>query len=103
MPSQLLKIKELIPFLPKSDIPYATKFYNDKDWESLKDLTWSAWERYKWRTKNKGYTVKYADLDADKLAELALECNEYYYLIYPWEEEIEDDFEGDEDTDEEEF
>lgn len=97
MPSLLQIIKDLIPALPKSDIPYAYKFYNNRDWESLRDLTLSAWKRYKL------HNAKYKTLDADKLAELAMACEDYYYLIYPpWEEELGGNFEDDEDEDEDE-
>ena len=100
MPNQLQRIKELIPNLPKDDIALATKFYEEKDWESLKELTWSALQRcFTGNKKRRQISIKYRDLDIDKLEELALECNDYYYLIYPPEEDV--DYVYDEEEEEE--
>ena len=96
MPNLLNKIKELIPELQTKDIAHANNFIIKRDWESLKDLTWSALQRIELSMKKGEIPERYANLDIDKIRELALLCNEYYYLIYPEEDEIEDDFEDEE-------
>lgn len=92
MPNQLQKIHELIPYLPKKDISYAEKFVANRDWESLKDLTWSSLQRMENALERGILDLKYGNIDLDKIRELALVCNEYYYLIYPEEIEVPDDY-----------
>lgn len=97
MPNPLQQINELIPELPSKDIDYAKKFIAKRDWESLKDLTWSAMKRIETALKREN-SHKYDNIDIDKVRELALLCNEYYYLIYPEDlEPKEDDFDDGED------
>ena len=92
MSSPLQQIKELIPYLPAKDSSLAKKFVDKKDWESLKDLTWSSLQLIESAFEKEEVPQKYKDIDLDKVRELALICDEYYYLIYPEENEIEDDF-----------
>lgn len=87
MPSPLNKINELIPSLPAQDIPYAKRFVERRDWESLKELTWSSLMRLEAAYKRETLPQKYVGIDVDKVRELALLCNEYYYLIYPEDRE----------------
>lgn len=94
MSSPLQQISNLIPSLPKKDADLAKKFYDKKDWESLKDLTWSSLQLIEIAYEKEQIPDKYKDLDIDKIRELALVCDEYYSLIYPDQEEIEDDFEN---------
>lgn len=91
MSNPLHKINALIPYLPKRDIGYAQKFVAKRDWESLKDLTWSSLLLVEAALKRDVPPAKYANLNIDKIRELALLCNEYYYLIYPEELEDRDD------------
>lgn len=98
MSSPLQKIKELVPYLPEGDIPFATKFLDKRDYESLKDLTWSSLKRAENALSKEVIPDKYKDLDMDKLRELALECNAYYYLIYPEELEEDNDYNDLDDT-----
>ena len=91
MPSPLSKINKLIPYLPQKDISYAQKFVSKRDWEALKDLTWSSYQIVESAQRKEVPPAKYANLDLDKIRELALLCNEYYYLIYPEELEPKDD------------
>lgn len=100
MSSPIQKIKELIPYLPEGDIRFAQKYLDKKDYDSLKDLTWSALLRLEKAFQRGTIPDKYRGIDIDKVRELALECNEYYYLIYPEELEVEDDFYDDEVEDE---
>ena len=84
MPSQLHKIRDLIKSLPQKDAKLAEEFCNKRDFESLKDLTWSALQMAEnaWQT---GSPKKYADVDIDNIRDLAVLCNEYYYILYPEE------------------
>lgn len=91
MPSPLDKINKLIPYLPSKDITYAQKFVAKRDWEALKDLTWSSYQIVEKAQQKEVPPAKYANLNLDKIRELALLCNEYYYLIYPEELETKDD------------
>lgn len=92
MPSPLQKISKLIPSLPAGDIPIARKFLDKKDWDSLKELTWSALERLEKALKKDVLPQKYVGISLDDVRELALLCNEYYYIIYPEELEPNDDY-----------
>ena len=83
MSSPLENIKSLIPYLPKGDIKFANKFLEERNYESLKELTWSALQRLE-----KAYPDKYKDIDLDKVRELAVECWDYYYFLFP--EELEE-------------
>lgn len=98
MSSPLQQINTLIPNLPTKDAELAKKFVEKKDWESLKDLTWSSLQIIEAAYEKENVPAKYQNLDLDKIRELALVCDEYYYLIYPEVDEIEDDFEEEEDT-----
>lgn len=99
MSSPLQQINALIPNLPTKDANLAKKFVEKKDWESLKDLTWSCLQIIENAYEKGEVPAKYQSLDIDKIRELALVCDEYYYLIYPEVEEIEDDFDYDGDED----
>ena len=99
MSSPLQQINALIPNLPTKDFNLAKKFIEKKDWESLKDLTWSCLQILEAAYEKEEVPVKYQNIDIDKIRDLALVCDEYYYLIYPEVDEIEDDFDcDDEDT-----
>ena len=88
MPSSLEKIKSLIQYLPKDDIKFAEKFLQERDYESLKDLTWSALERLNKAHQMAVLPKKYIDVDVDKVRELAVICWNYYYFLFP--EELEE-------------
>lgn len=95
MSSPLQKIKKLIPYLPTGDIPFAQKFLEKKDYESLKELTWSSLQRLENAYRRGNVPSKYIGVDIDKVRELAVECDEYFYLLYPEELEVEEDFSDD--------
>lgn len=103
MSSPLKKINELISFLPIEDIPFANRFLQTHDYESLKELTWSALQRFEKAVESGKNLDKYKGLDIDKIRELAVECSDYYYLIYPeelWDDNYDDnDFGDEEDVD----
>jgi hypothetical protein len=92
MSTPLQKIKELIPELPSKDIDFAKKFLAERDWESLKDLTFSSLQRFELALKKDSLPAKYTNLDIDKIRELALLCDEYYYLIFPDEIQEEEEY-----------
>ena len=89
MSSPLEKIKSLVPCLPKGDIKFAEKFLQERDYESLKELTWSALERLNKAYKLPELPKKYIGIDIDKVRDLAVEVWDYYYFLYP--EELEDE------------
>lgn len=101
MSSPLQQIKELIPSLPEKDCALANKFYSAKDWEALKDLTWSSLIRVENAYERGNIPDKYKDVDIDNLRDLAVVCSEYYDLVYPEGDEIEEeediDYIGEED------
>jgi len=99
MSSPLKQIDSLIPSLPTKDSQLARKFREEKNWESLKDLTWSCLQRIEIAIAKNKVPDKYKGIDLDKVRELALLCDEYYYFIYPEEMEIEEDFDEVEEDD----
>lgn len=86
MPSQLQKIKSLIPYLPSKDANLANKFIEKHDYESLKDLTWSFYSVVENSIEKEDN--KYSNINLDKIRELAVLADEYYSLVY--QEEIEE-------------
>ena len=98
MSSPLKTIKSLIPYLPKGDIPFANRFLEKRDYDSLKELTSSALQRLENAMKKDVLPDKYKGVDIDKVRDLAVEVWEYYYLLYPEELEEQEDFnDGEED------
>lgn len=89
MSSPLENIKSLIPYLPKGDIKFANKFLEERNYESLKELTWSALQRLEKAYKKEVLPDKYKDIDIEKVRDLAVECWDYYYFLFP--EELEED------------
>ena len=96
MSSPLQTIKSLIPYLPKGDIPFANRFLEKKDYESLKELTSSALQRLENAMKRETLPEKYVGIDIDKVRDLAVEVWEYYYLLYPEELEEREDYDDEE-------
>ena len=88
MSSPLENIKSLIPYLPKGDIKFANKFLEQRNYEALKDLTWSAFQRLIKAYKKEVLPEKYRDIDLDRVRDLAVAVEDYYYLLYP--EELEE-------------
>ena len=98
MSSPLEKIKSLVPYLPKGDIKFAERFLQERNYEALKELTWSALERLNRAYKLPELPKKYEDVDVDKVRDLAVEVWDHYYLLYP--EELEDERQYDDDVEE---
>ena len=92
MSSPLKTIESLIPFLPKKDVKYAKEFLQNRDFESLKELTWSALQMVELAYRENPVPDKYKYVDIDKVRDLAIECSEYYYLLYPEELEETDEY-----------
>ena len=89
MSSPLENIKSLIPCLPKGDIKFANKFLAERNYEALKELTWSAFQRLIKAYRKEVLPEKYKGIDLDKVRDLAVAVEDYYYLLYP--EELEED------------
>lgn len=99
MSSPLKIIESLIPCLPGKDVKYAKKFFEERDFASLKELTWSALQMVECAYRESPIPDKYKDIDIDKVRDLAVECSEYYYLLYPEEFEETDVYDDFEETD----
>lgn len=77
--TQLEKIKSLIQYLPKKDIPIANKLIENREYESLLDLVVSDMERIeKYKESN-----DYDDVDLGQLNALRYEVSYYLDLLYP--------------------
>ena len=97
MSSPLETIKSLIPSLPKGDIPLANKFLEEHNYEALKELTYSALVRLEKAQKREVLPEKYVGIDIDNVRNLAVECWDYYYFLFP--EELEEDAQYDDSED----
>ena len=102
MQSVLKTIKDLIPSLTPKDEKLANKFLENKQWESLKDLTWSALKRIESALEKGTLLKKYPGItpdNVDEIRELALLCASQYYIVYPDvdDEEFDDGVEEPED------
>lgn len=83
------RISSLLKYIPAKDIPYATKFFNERDFESLRDLVKSDIHILK---KKKDESL---DEQIDFLRELKSEVDAYLLMIGLEEEgEDETDFWG---------
>lgn len=102
MSSPLQRIKKLIPSLPKDDIPYAEKFLKERNYEALMELTLSSYQRLEKASKREKLPEKYVGVDIELVQQLAIECSDYYYLLYP-EDLVDDCDECDEGNDEEDY
>lgn len=83
------RISSLLKYIPAKDIPYATKFFNERDFESLRDLVKSDIHTLK---KKKDESL---EEQIDFLRELKSEVDAYLLMIGLEEEgEDETDFWG---------
>lgn len=83
------RISSLLKYIPAKDIPYATKFFNERDFESLRDLVKSDIHILK---KKKDESL---EEQIDFLRELKSEVDAYLLMIGLEEEgEDETDFWG---------
>lgn len=87
MSTPVQRIKSLLPNIPAKDIPYATKFMEERDFEALRDLVKS----------NIHILIKKNDSSLenqiDNLRELKAEVDSYLILIgLEDEDDIETDF-----------
>lgn len=83
MGTQTDKIKQLLNMIPAKDIPYATEFFNKRDFESLRDLVKS--DIIILRKKKQEEDIKRVEL----LRELKAEIDSYLLLIGKEEQENE--------------
>ena len=77
MSTILNNIKTLIPYLPSKDIPYANKFLEVRNFESLQELVNSSIYIIKKNLKSDKPKEEYLKLDLDKLASLKAEVDLY--------------------------
>lgn len=83
METQTDKIKKLLNIIPAKDIPYATEFFNKRDFESLRDLVKS--DIIILRKKKREEDTKRVEM----LRELKAEIDFYLLLIGEEEQENE--------------
>lgn len=91
MSNPVKKIEQLIPYLPGKDKDIANKLLSKRDFEGLRDLTWSSLVIAEKKLKLEVIPEKYKNIDLDKLRNLYLICANYYALLFPEDivEEIE--------------
>jgi len=91
MSNPVKKIEQLIPYLPGKDKDVANKLLSKRDFEGLRDLTWSSLVIAEKKLKLEVIPEKYKNIDLDKLRNLYLICADYYALLFPEDivEEIE--------------
>lgn len=83
------KIKKLLKFIPARDIPYATKFVEERNFEALRDLVRSCIQILK-RKKDESLSTQ-----IDNLRELKAEIDCYLLLLGTEDEDfVESDFWG---------
>ena len=93
MSTPVKKIEQLIPYLPGKDRDIANKLLSKRDFEGLRDLTWSSLIIMERKLDMfESIPEKYKNVDLDKLRELAAVCADYYALLYPEDlvEELQD-------------
>lgn len=83
MGTQTHKIKQLLEVIPAKDIPYATEFFNKRDFESLRDLVKS--DIIILKRKKKEEDIRRIEM----LRELKAEIDAYLLLIGEVEQENE--------------
>ena len=91
MSNTVKKIEQLIPYLPGKDKDIANKLLSKRDFEGLRDLTWSSLVIAEKKLNLEVIPEKYKNVDLDKLRNLYLICADYYALLFPEDivEEIE--------------
>ena len=89
MSTPVQKMKNLLPNVPARDIPYATKFIEERNFEALRDLVKSNIQILK---KKKDDTL---ESQIDNLIELKAEVDSYLLLLGLEEDDgVETDFWG---------
>ena len=87
MSNPVKKIEQLIPYLPGKDKDIANKLLSKRDFEGLRDLTWSslviAEKKLKLFETPEAIPEKYKNVDLDKPRDLYLVCADYYALLFP--------------------
>lgn len=75
--TQIQRIEELIPCLPKDEIKYADKFFKSRNFESLREIVSSTIKKIR-RNLNKAEPREdYKEVDMDKLETLYFEVDLY--------------------------
>lgn len=76
--NSLDRIKNLIPSLPVKDIELGHRFLEERNFEALKDLVFSAIYKVKRNLKSSSPKEEYLKLDMDSLEQLQCEVLDYY-------------------------
>ena len=96
------RMRKLLNSLPKSDVPLGEQFIQSRDFESLKDLVDSAIFKTRKNIKSENPKQEYLEVDLTELSNLKAEVDVYLtQLEVPsneneWEEDIEEEYYGEE-------
>lgn len=102
MKSPIVKIKELVKYLPERDILYANVFIQDHNIESLKELVDSAYYITRKHQEKEQVPKEFKDINLKDLMALKVEVDNYYTLLAnalgdePYELELDGEIFGDE-------
>ena len=97
MKSPIVKIKELVKYLPERDIPYANVFIQDHNIESLKELVDSAYYLTRKNQAKEKVPKEFINVNLDNLLTLKVEVDNYYTLLAnvlgeePYESELDNE------------
>lgn len=82
------RIKSLIKYLPKKDIPLGYKFIEKRDFESLKELVDSASFKIKRNLMMENPKEEYKNINIRNLNKLKLRVDEYVAQLFLPEEDV---------------
>ena len=88
MSTPLQRINKLLPCLLGKDVEIAKRLIEKRDFEGLKDLTWSSLILVEKNLNKVPIPKKYENITPDRvdnIRSLAIECYDYYNLLYPEE------------------
>lgn len=89
------RIKGLLTALPEKDIKYAEKFFDARDFDSLRELVDSALYKIEKSLRSDSPKQEYLDVDIEKLTLLKSEIDSYMLLIDGPSTEDDYDYEND--------
>lgn len=97
MKSPIVRIKELVEYLPERDIPYANVYIQDHNIESLKELVDSAYYLTRKNQAKEKVPKEFINVNPDNLLTLKIEVDNYYTLLAnvlgdePYESELDNE------------
>ena len=92
-------IKSLLGCLPAKDLKLASKFLNERRFDSLKELVDSDVYILSKKTKSSDFATQEMIDNLEKIRMLKTEVDEYYSLLYPEEIYEDEDYEVTQDLD----